>query len=56
MKTAIRPRGYVVRQGEQGGVMTDAGDTLRFVNTRDTGSLEIVKNLDGRTAEFRARV
>ena len=44
--------GYVVRQGEQGGVMTDAGDTLRFVNTRDTGSLEIVKNLDGRTAEF----
>lgn len=32
--------------------MTDAGDTLRFVNTRDTGSLEIVKNLDGGTAEF----
>lgn len=28
------------------------GDTLRFVNTRDTGSLEIVKNLDGGTAEF----
>lgn len=39
-------------RANQGGVMTDAGDTLRFVNTRDTGSLEIVKNLDGGTAEF----
>lgn len=51
-ENGYQTEGYVVRQGEQGGVMTDAGDTLRFVNTRDTGSLEIVKNLDGRTAEF----
>ena len=51
-ENGYQTEGYVVRRGEQGGVMTDAGDTLRFVNTRDTGSLEIVKNLDGRTAEF----
>lgn len=51
-ENGYQTEGYVVRQGEQDGVMTDAGDTLRFVNTRDTGSLEIVKNLDGRTAEF----
>ena len=51
-ENGYQTEGYVVRQGEQGGVMTDAGDTLRFVNTRDTGSLEIVKNLDGGTAEF----
>ena len=51
-ENGYQTEGYVVRQGEQGGVMTDAGDTLRFVNTRDTGSLEIVKNLNGRTAEF----
>lgn len=51
-ENGYQTEGYVVRQGERGGVMTDAGDTLRFVNTRDTGSLEIVKNLDGRTAEF----
>lgn len=51
-ENGYQTEGYVVRQGEQGGVMTDAGDMLRFVNTRDTGSLEIVKNLDGRTAEF----
>ena len=51
-ENGYQTEGYVVRQGEQGGVMADAGDTLRFVNTRDTGSLEIVKNLDGRTAEF----
>lgn len=51
-ENGYQTEGYVVRQDEQGGVMTDAGDTLRFVNTRDTGSLEIVKNLDGRTAEF----
>ena len=51
-ENGYQTEGYVVRQGEQGGVMTDAGDTLRFVNMRDTGSLEIVKNLDGRTAEF----
>ena len=51
-ENGYQTEGYVVRQGEQGGVMTDAGDTLRFVNTRDTGSLEIVKNLDGKTAEF----
>ena len=51
-ENGYQTEGYVVRQGEQGGVMTDAGDALRFVNTRDTGSLEIVKNLDGRTAEF----
>ena len=51
-ENGYQTEGYVVRQGEQGGVMTDASDTLRFVNTRDTGSLEIVKNLDGRTAEF----
>lgn len=51
-ENGYQTEGYVVRQGEQGGVMTDAGDTLRFVNTRDTGSLEIVKKLDGRTAEF----
>lgn len=51
-ENGYQTEGYVVRKGEQGGVMTDAGDTLRFVNTRDTGSLEIVKNLDGRTAEF----
>ena len=51
-ENGYQTEGYVVRQGEQGGVMTDADDTLRFVNTRDTGSLEIVKNLDGRTAEF----
>lgn len=51
-ENGYQTEGYVVRQGEQGGVMTDVGDTLRFVNTRDTGSLEIVKNLDGRTAEF----
>lgn len=51
-ENGYQTEGYVVRQGEQGSVMTDAGDTLRFVNTRDTGSLEIVKNLDGRTAEF----
>ena len=51
-ENGYQTEGYVVRQGEQGGVMTDAGDTLRFVNTRDTGSLEIVKNLDGRPAEF----
>lgn len=51
-ENGYQTEGYVVRQGEQGGVMTDAGDTLRFVNTRDTGRLEIVKNLDGRTAEF----
>lgn len=51
-ENGYQTEGYVVRQGEQGGVMTDAGDRLRFVNTRDTGSLEIVKNLDGRTAEF----
>lgn len=51
-ENGYQTEGYAVRQGEQGGVMTDAGDTLRFVNTRDTGSLEIVKNLDGRTAEF----
>ena len=51
-ENGYQTEGYVVRQGEQGGVMTDAGDTLRFVNTRDTGSLEIVKNMDGRTAEF----
>lgn len=51
-ENGYQTEGYVIRQGEQGGVMTDAGDTLRFVNTRDTGSLEIVKNLDGRTAEF----
>lgn len=51
-ENGYQTEGYVVCQGEQGGVMTDAGDTLRFVNTRDTGSLEIVKNLDGRTAEF----
>ena len=51
-ENGYQSEGYVVRQGEQGGVMTDAGDTLRFVNTRDTGSLEIVKNLDGGTAEF----
>lgn len=51
-ENGYQTEGYVVHQGEQGGVMTDAGDTLRFVNTRDTGSLEIVKNLDGRTAEF----
>ena len=51
-ENGYQTEGYVVRQGKQGGVMTDAGDTLRFVNTRDTGSLEIVKNLDGRTAEF----
>ena len=51
-ENGYQTEGYVVRQGEQGGVMTDAGDELRFVNTRDTGSLEIVKNLDGGTAEF----
>ena len=51
-ENGYQTEGYVVRQGEQSGVMTDAGDTLRFVNTRDTGSLEIVKNLDGGTAEF----
>lgn len=51
-ENGYQTEGYVVRQGEQGGVMTDAGDALRFVNTRDTGSLEIVKNLDGGTAEF----
>ncbi len=51
-ENGYQTEGYVVRQGEQGGVMTDAGDTLRFVNTRDAGSLEIVKNLDGGTAEF----
>ena len=51
-ENGYQTEGYVVRQGEQGGVMTDAGDTLRFVNTRDTGRLEIVKNLDGGTAEF----
>ena len=51
-ENGYQTEGYVVRQGEQGGVMTDAGDTLRFVNTRDTRSLEIVKNLDGGTAEF----
>ena len=51
-ENGYQTEGYVVRQGEQGGVMTDAGDTLRFVNTRDTGSLEIVKNMDGGTAEF----
>ena len=51
-ENGYQTEGYVVRQGEQGGVMTDAGNTLRFVNTRDTGSLEIVKNLDGGTAEF----
>ena len=51
-ENGYQTEGYVIRQGEQGGVMTDAGDTLRFVNTRDTGSLEIVKNLDGGTAEF----
>ena len=51
-ENGYQTEGYVVRQGERGGVMTDAGDALRFVNTRDTGSLEIVKNLDGGTAEF----
>ena len=51
-ENGYRTEGYVVSRETQSGVMTGEGDALRFVNTRDTGRLAIIKNLEGSTAEY----
>ena len=51
-ENGYRTEGYVVSEKTQSGVMTSEGGELSFVNTRDTGRLAIIKNLEGSTAEY----